>query len=131
VAETVEGAHEEFYAALNAMLGGDAGPMREIVSTADQATLAGPFGEIQTGGEVIAHFEMEAGLEMGGAVEVTDLTIVGGEDMGYSICVENGKGLTIDGEERDLVHRATNVFRREADGWKLIHHHTDGSIAGN
>ena len=65
-----------------------------------------------------------------GAV-LLDLTIVGGEEMGYSICVESGKGLTIDGEERALVHRATNVFRREADGWKLIHHHTDGSIAGN
>ena len=131
MAETVEEAHEEFYAALNAMLSGDAGPMREIVSTTEEATLAGPFGDIQTGGAMIAHFEMEAGMEMGGEVTVTDLTIVGGEDMGYSICVENGKGLTIDGEERDLTHRATNVFRREGDGWKMIHHHTDGSISGD
>ncbi|MFM8520380.1 MAG: YybH family protein [Solirubrobacterales bacterium] len=131
MAESVEEAQEEFYAALNAMLTGDVGPMREIVSTADEATLAGPFGDIQTGGAMIAHFESEAGMEMGGEVEVTDLTIVGGEDMGYSICVENAKGLTIDGEERDLVHRATNVFRREDGGWKMIHHHTDGSIVGD
>ena len=128
MAETVEEAHEEFYAALNAMLEGDIGPMRAIVSTADEATLAGPFGDIQTGGAMIAHFESEAGMEMGGEVVVTDLTIVGGEDMGYSVCVENAKGLTIDGEQRDLAHRATNVFRREDDGWKMIHHHTDGSI---
>ena len=131
MAETVEEAHEEFYSALNAMLKGDVVPMQQIVSVADEATLAGPFGDIQKGGAMIAHFEGEAGMEMGGEVEVTDLTIVGGEDMGYSVCVENAKGLTIDGEKRDLIHRATNVFRREKDGWRMIHHHTDGSIAGN
>ena len=131
MAETVEEAHEEFYAALNSMLAGDIEPMRGIVSVADEATLAGPFGDIQTGGAMIAHCEGEARMEMGGEVVVTDLTIVGGEDMGYSVCVENAKGLMIDGEQRDLAHRATNVFRREADGWKMIHHHTDGSIAGD
>ena len=131
MADTVEEAHEQFYAALNAMLRGEIEPMREIVSTADEATLAGPFGEIQKGDGMISHFEMEAGMAMGGEVTVTDLTLVGGDDIGYSVCVENAEGLTIDGEERSLVHRVTNVFRREADGWKLVHHHTDGSISGD
>jgi ketosteroid isomerase-like protein len=29
------------------------------------------------------------------------------------------------GQPVTFDHRVTNVYRREAGGWKIVHHHTD------
>jgi ketosteroid isomerase-like protein len=63
---------------------------------------------------------------MGGRVLVDDLHIVETGDLGYSIGMERGEGIT-DGKGNavPVSHRVTNIFRREADGWRIVHHHTD------
>ena len=33
------------------------------------------------------------------------------------------------GEQIAIDQRVTNVYRREAGGWKMVHHHTDLSPA--
>jgi ketosteroid isomerase-like protein len=35
----------------------------------------------------------------------------------------------IDGKVVELRFRSTNVFRKEGDAWKMVHHHTDPSPA--
>jgi len=49
--------------------------------------------------------------------------------MGYTVCTEHGIDHVIDGALVNLTHRATNGFRREDDGWRLVLHHTDASLA--
>jgi ketosteroid isomerase-like protein len=42
--------------------------------------------------------------------------------------VEKGQA-TLAGEQIAIEQRVTNVYRREAGEWKLVHHHTDLSPA--
>jgi ketosteroid isomerase-like protein len=45
-------------------------------------------------------------------------------DLAYELGVERGR-LTLAGQEVTIDHRVTNIYRREAGAWKIIHHHTD------
>jgi ketosteroid isomerase-like protein len=42
--------------------------------------------------------------------------------------IERGHG-KVAGEQIELEHRVTNVYRREGGQWKMVHHHTDISPA--
>lgn len=128
MAQTLQEAHDAFYDALNVMLTGDAGPICAIWSRDPSITNSGPFGPTQVGPDaVLANFEQEASRKLGGAVRVTEVQVYEGEDLGVTSCVEHGEGHTIDGKPASLEHRVTNVFRREADGWRMVRHHTDRS----
>lgn len=128
MSQTVSDAHADLYAALNVMLAGDAGPVLAVWSSADDITYAGPFGGFLTGpGAVADAFRGVATQRLGGRIEVTDLHVVEAGDMGYTVCNEHGIDHVIDGRPVNLTHRATNVFRREGDGWRMVHHHTDPS----
>ncbi len=68
-------------------------------------------------------------MHLQGRLEVSDVMLIETGDMGYTFCTEHGTDHVIDGKPASLTHRATNIFRREADGWRLVHHHTDVSAA--
>ena len=128
--DEVRQASDAFYAALNRMFTGDMGPMSEIWSHASDVTDMGPFGGRLVGlEEVGAEFEREAKMKLGGKVEARDVLVRVGGDLGYTLCVEHGENMSADGKPVIVDHRATNIFRREAGKWKLIHHHTDISEA--
>jgi len=42
--------------------------------------------------------------------------------------IEQGRA-TLAGEQITIEQRVTNIYRREAEGWKMVHHHTDLSPA--
>jgi ketosteroid isomerase-like protein len=48
------------------------------------------------------------------------------EDAAYTSGTEHGQG-RIGDETVRIEWRVTNIYRREADGWKIVHHHTDFS----
>ena len=128
MSQSLPDAHAELYAALNEMLAGDPAPVLGVWSDTDDVTYAGPFGGYTLGrAAVVDAFEVAAAMNLGGRLEATDVHVVEGSDIGYSVCVEHGTDHVIDGELVNLTHRATNVFRREADRWRLVHHHTDHS----
>jgi ketosteroid isomerase-like protein len=123
---TLSSAHDTLYEALNVMLTGDPGPIQSVWSMGEDASYAGPFGGVMTGGPAIAQeFARVAAMKLSGRIEVTDAFMVEGVDMGYTVCTEHGIDHVIDGQAVNLTHRATNIFRREPQGWKLVHHHTD------
>ena len=128
MSQSLPDAHAELYAALNEMLAGDPAPVLDVWSDNDDVTYAGPFGGYTLGrAAVVDAFEAAAAMNLGGRLEATDVHVVEGSDIGYSVCVEHGTDHVIDGQTVSLTHRATNVFRREADRWRLVHHHTDHS----
>jgi ketosteroid isomerase-like protein len=89
-----------------------------------------PFGSRSLGWEEVrASWEQAAQAFSDGQVELDDLVVVPvAGDTAYTLGTEHGQAKI--GEESIRIDwRATNIYRREAGGWKMVHHHTDVSPA--
>lgn len=127
--DEVRKASERFYAALNSMVTGDTTPMADVWSHAATVTAMHPIGGRQVGwDEVRASFEQVAGLSSEGKVELADQIVQVGGDLAYELGVERGQARLV-GRQVTFDQRVTNVYRREPQGWKIVHHHTDLSPA--
>ena len=126
--DEVRQASEQFYAALNSTLNGDTGSMEEIWSHGSDVSAMHPFGGPILGWEEVrSSWEQAAQAFSGGQVTLDDMVVVPiSEDAAYTLGTERGQG-TIGDETVRIDWRVTNIYRREADGWKMVHHHTDVS----
>lgn len=124
--QAVEHASAEFYKGLNALFTGDAAPMSDVWSHADDVTYMGPAGGIEIGwNQVRAQWESTAALNLGGNVEPEAIHTIIGHDLAIVTCKEVGNNVDANGEPVLVSIRATNVFRKENGAWKMIGHHTD------
>lgn len=120
---------QRFYAALTAMAKGDPGPMSDVWSHSADVTTMHPIGGREIGwGEVQVPWKQVAGLASDGQVRLTNQHILATDDMAVEVGDEEGH-LQLAGEGVSIGQRVTNVYRREAEGWKIVHHHTDPSPA--
>jgi ketosteroid isomerase-like protein len=111
------------------MTEGDAGPLADIWSHAATVTTMHPIGGEQVGWSAVREsFEQVAGLASGGHVELDGQVIQVGGELAYELGRERGQ-IKIAGESVPIEQRVTNVYRREAGEWKIVHHHTDISPA--
>jgi ketosteroid isomerase-like protein len=118
-------ASDQFYAALNRLVTGDASSMAEIWSQSATVTTMHPIGSREVGWEEVrGAWEQAAALCTGGTVSLNDQLFETAGDMAYEVGIERGQ-VTLDGRDVPIEHRVTNVPRREAEGWKIVHHHTD------
>ncbi len=124
--EGVRAAAEQFYSALNVMFTGELGPMKEVWSHKDDVTYMGPGGGFRLGWkDVLADWESQAALKLGGKVEPKDMQVTVGRDLAMVSNYEIGQNVTADGKAQKVTIRATNLFRNENGKWKMIGHHTD------
>jgi len=124
--KAVREAAEQFYSALNEMFTGELGPMKEVWSHKDDVTYMGPGGGFRLGWkDVLADWETQAALKLGGRVEPRDMRITVGHDLAIVSNYEIGQNVTADGKALEVTIRATNLFRNENGTWKMIGHHTD------
>ncbi len=124
--QAVREAAAKFYSALNVMFTGDAGPMKDVWSHADDVTCMGPAGELKQGWPaVLADWEAQAALKLGGDVQPVDLHVTVGQDLALTNSWERGQNVGADGKVEVVSIRATNLFRKEGSSWKMIGHHTD------
>ncbi len=120
---------DQFYDAVNAVLQGDAGPMLAMWSRADDASYCDTRGQvIRAWSALEAYWRRAADLNArapGGlrATGEVQQVVVGGE-LGYVVAVERVRR---EGDSGVMTARATNVFRRETDGWRLLHRHADAA----
>ncbi len=115
-----------FYVALNAMFEGDLTLMKEVWSHADDVTYMGPDGGFQAGwDEVLASWERQAAMKLGGVVQTEGMKITLGRDIGVTHNYEKGRNTDAEGKAQEVHIRATNLFRKENGKWKMIGHHTD------
>lgn len=127
--DDVRKASTQFYAALASMIDGDATPLSGIWSHSATVTTMHPIGGRQVGWDAVrGSFEQVAGIATGGHAELRDQRIQVAGDMAYEVGVESGQ-VTIAGEQVAIEQRVTNVYRREAGQWRIVHHHTDLSPA--
>jgi ketosteroid isomerase-like protein len=126
--DEVRQASEQFYAALNRTLNGDPGAMEEIWSHGSDVSAMHPFGSRSLGWEEVkAGWEQAAQAFSDGQVALDEMVVVPiSEDAAYTLGTEHGQGRVGDETVR-IDWRVTNIYRREADGWKIVHHHTDFS----
>jgi ketosteroid isomerase-like protein len=124
--KAVKDAAAQFYAALNIMFTGEVAPMKEVWSHAADVTYMGPGGGFQVGwDQVLANWESQAAMKLGGKVVAEDMKITVGNDIAITSNYENGENTNAEGKVQKVSIRATNVFRKEGGKWKMIGHHTD------
>lgn len=122
-------ASERFYTALNRMLSGDAGQVAATWHQDDAVTAMHPIGGMTIGWtDVEDSFIQFAQLASGGRIDLIDQHIQVYGDLAYEIGIERGQ-FTLGGHPVTVDHRVTNVYRREAGTWKIVHHHADISPA--
>ncbi len=126
----VRAASDAFYAALNTMFTGDVAPMQAVWSHEGDVSQLGPFGGRINGWDAVGkEWVHTASLKLGGKVVAENVQVVAGVCMGYTVTEEVGQNMSAEGKPVEVRFRATNVFRKEKGGWKMIHHHTDISQA--
>jgi ketosteroid isomerase-like protein len=125
----VQRASEKFYEALNRMANGESGSMKDAWSHGAAVTTMHPIGGREVGWEAVeASFAQVAGLASGGRIALEDRRLQVDGDMAYELGVESGR-FTLAGHDVAIDQRATNIYRRDAGAWKLVHHHSDLSPA--
>jgi len=123
--EGVREASDQFYSALEAMMNGDASSMADIWSHEDDVTTMHPIGGREEGWDAVrGSWEGVATVSSDGTLSRKDQAIRVIGDCAYELCVE-AASMTFAGEQVSLEGRATNVYRKEDDGWKIVHHHAD------
>lgn len=121
----VRKASELFYAALNRMGNGEKGVMADAWSHDAGATAMHPIGGRTVGWDAVRDsFDEVASLATDARIGLKEQLIRVVGDLAYELGVEYGD-FKLAGQALSLEHRVTNIYRREASGWKLVHHHTD------
>ena len=123
--DEVRKASEQFYAALNRMVNGDASALADVWSQGAGDTTMHPIGGREVGWQKVrASFAQVAEIASEGRVRLDDQLIRVMGDVAYELGSERGR-VKFAGQQISVDHRVTNIYRREAGSWKLIHHHTD------
>jgi ketosteroid isomerase-like protein len=127
--DEVRQASDHFYTALNRMANGDAGPMMEVWSHTSDVSTMHPIGGREVGWEQVrGPWEQVASLAADSQITLKDSQIWVVGDMAYQIGTEAGKA-KFGGHSISVDQRVTNIYRREAGEWKIVHHHADLSPA--
>src|SRR5690242_1722088 len=108
-------------------LNGNPTPFQACWSHAADVTIFGAWGAYERGwAQVGPRLEWGATRYRGGHTDFELLALSVSGDLGYSVYIERGEVL-VEGqtEPRPTALRVTQLYRREADGWKIIHRHGD------
>ena len=122
-------------AAAQQFVQGDSTGIKERWSHADDVSILGGGGGHARGWEQVRQsLEGGAGLfrkgQFSGHVEVDIIARGTSGDLSYTVAIEHGEALMRGHEEpRPVMLRVTQIYRREADTWKIIHRHADALTA--
>jgi len=125
IEDEIRAASEKFYAALNCMLNGDAGPLGDIWSHSPTVTTMHPIGGREIGWDKVKKtWAQVAQLAKTGKVKLSGQFIQVAGDVAYELGVERGQ-FRLAGQKVTVADRVTNIYRLESGVWKIVHHHTD------
>lgn len=121
----LEAAEEEFAR-------GDPAAFKALWSHADDVTLCGAFGRVERGWENVAtRLDWASSKYADGTRSRNEVSGTVGADFAYIVQTELIRSRLAGGTEQShLELRVTMVFRREAEGWRIVHRHAD-SLIGN
>ncbi len=118
-------------AAARAYINGDAGPLVRISAATSPASFFAPMGGHVEGAEqVSSRYERDAAIFAPGAgeghFEIAQMDSSG--DLGYWVGFQRATA-SVGEQAAPFNLRVTEIFRREAGDWKLIHRHADSLIS--
>ena len=121
----------EAKAALGAVANGDPSGYKALFSAGEDITLGNPFGGFGRGREAV-YEQLERAASYYRDGEVTSVETIAkhvGQDLAYTVEIERFRA-KVGGRDdlRDVALRVTCVYRREAEGWKLLHRHADPRV---
>ncbi len=108
-----------------ALHNGDVAPRRAIWSRHDPVTVLGAWKSAtgqQEVGELFAHLETTFSDCTSYSHEIVAADVIG--DMAYTVGYEHTTA-SVDEEPRSYTLRVTQIYRREAGEWKVVHRHAD------
>ncbi len=119
----------EFEAATTDFLNGDARAWIANASHADDVTLFSPFGQAGTGWAQVGPMYTRGASRLrprGAKLSVEYLAVIVTGEQAYTVGIER-KTFQVAATDSTVhdVTRATDIFRREAGHWKLVHRHMD------
>jgi len=125
--EDLEKVIEQYHAALQIFLGGNAEPMKALFSHADDVVLANPFGPAVCGWRTVSARLHDASSQFSdGELSGHDrLASYVTTDLATIYVVERGTVSVSGGPVTGWVLRTTTTFRREDGTWKVVHRHAD------
>jgi len=115
----------EFVRAERAMFNGDDGPRRATWSSVEPVSVLGAWRNATNRAELVEAFEaLSATFSKctDYAYDLVTFDLIG--DMAYTVGYERVSA-SINGEPRTFTLRATQVYRHESDGWRIVHRHAD------
>lgn len=119
---------QRYRRSLEAFIQGDPEPQKALWSRRPDATLANPFGPPAKGLERIFEAMDRGAAAVRDGEDLTFDVISSYEtaDLAYEVAIQGGRMRLAGSAERlPLSLRVTTIYRREDDGWKLVHRHAD------
>lgn len=119
-------------AAARAYVCGDAAPLVRITARTGDATFYAPRGgSVHGADEVLSTYKRDAEYFAPGGESSFEILQIGASDglaywVGFQRSMTHLRGRS---EPVPFDLRVTEVFRREGDGWKLVHRHADQLVA--
>src|SRR5512133_1575933 len=130
--ESFDDAIAASHAATDRIMRGDAGGFKNLYSGRDDITLGNPFGGFGRGWDGVGE-QLERAASYfsdGRATDFEAISKTATDELAYTVEIERVK-TTIAGreEQAEFAARVTSVYRREEDGWRLIHRHADPRVS--
>jgi ketosteroid isomerase-like protein len=119
---------ERYRRSLEAFIRGDPEPQKALWSRRDDITLANPLGPPAKGYDRVCAVMDKAAAQIreGERMTLETISFVETPDLAYELSIQRGMMRLGDADEMAPVAlRVTSIFRREDDGWKLVHRHAD------
>jgi ketosteroid isomerase-like protein len=121
---------EDDHKALNALIAGDPEPKKNVFSKQDDVTLANPLGPPIKGRKAVESMLDSVATRMrdGEPHRFERISAFATTELAYVVEIEHTARVRFVGDVEDVGAfslRATTVWRREDDGWKIAHRHAD------
>jgi ketosteroid isomerase-like protein len=124
--EIIEMTHD----ALKEFYKGNPEPYRKLYSTKEDISLLGAQGGASIGKEVMEHLTTRASwFRSGENVHWESLVKFSTEDLGYAVEIEHFDAKVGGSDIVSVALRATTIFRKENDEWKIVHRQGDPLVS--
>jgi ketosteroid isomerase-like protein len=119
---------EQYHRTLEAFGRGDPEPTLTLWSKQDDVTLANPFGPPVRGWKAVRETSERAAAQVadGEAYSAERISTYATTDLGYLVEIQRFRAKVGGADAATPVSlRVTTIFRREKDGWRIVHRHAD------
>jgi ketosteroid isomerase-like protein len=119
---------DQYRRSLEAFIRGDPEPQKLLWSHRDDITLANPLGPPAKGYDRVCEVADIAAAQVrdGEGLTLETISFVDTPDLAYEVDIQRGRMKLGDADDMvPVALRVTSIFRREDDGWKIVHRHAD------